>query len=95
MDMTIDIFRQHSFGKAAIQKIGPVSENFRLYQAGWLGEKPQDFDVMKVIGAEFRVAKSGKNKGKLCIMVPNTKRTAYVTKAEMRAIDEAAKATAQ
>ena len=83
MDMNTDIFADTAYGKAAIKKLGHVNENFRLYEAGWLGENPKEWDVMKVVGCEFRVAKSGKNKGKLIIPVDGTKRTVYVTKKEM------------
>jgi hypothetical protein len=85
MDMEQDIFAEYPYGKVAIQKMAPVPENFRLYSAGWLGDNPKDRSVMEVNGAEFRVAKSGPNKGKLSIMIPGTKRTAYVTNAEMTA----------
>lgn len=85
MDMEHDVFAEQSYGKVALQKMNPVPENFRLYAAGWLGEKPEEFTVMEVTGAEFRTAKSGPNKGKLSIMVPGTKRTVYVTKDEMKA----------
>lgn len=78
-------FANTNFGRVALSKLAPVPENFRLYEAGWLGENPKDWDVMEVLGAEFRTAKSGPNKGELCIMIPGTKRTAYVTKAEMAA----------
>lgn len=83
MDVERDIFAEYSYGKLALQKLSPVPANFRLYSAGWLGEKPEEMTVMEVSGAEFRAAKSGPNKGKLSIMIPGTKRTAYVTKAEM------------
>lgn len=85
MDMQDDVFAEQSYGKAALHKLAPVPENFRLYCAGWLGKKPEDWTVMEVTGAEFRVAKSGPNKGKLSVMVPGTKRTVHVTKAEMKA----------
>lgn len=85
MDMGEDIFAEQSYGKVALQKLAPVPENFRLYSAGWLGEKPKDWTVMEVTAAEFRVAKSGPNKGKLSIMVPGTKRTVHVTASEMKA----------
>lgn len=84
MDMEDDIFAKQPYGKVALEKLAPVPENFRLYRAGWLGDKPEEFTVMEVIGAQFRAAKSGPNKGKLSIMVPGTKRTAYVTEAEMK-----------
>lgn len=82
MDMQIDAFKDTSFGKAALRKIGTVSENFRLYEAGYMEEKPADFSVMKVTGAEFRAAKKGPNKGKLSILVEGTRKTVYVTKEE-------------
>lgn len=87
MDMEHDVFADQSNGKAALQKMAPVPENFRLYSAGWLGDKPKDWTVMEVTGAQFRVAKSGPNKGKLAVMVPGTKRTVHVTKSEMKAAD--------
>ena len=84
-DMEVDIFAEHAYGKIALKKLGTVAENFRLYRAGWLGEKPEEFSVMKVEGAEFRAAKSGPNKGKLSMMVPGSQRAVLVTKAEMAA----------
>ena len=80
----LDLMDATSYGKAARQKLAPVSDNFRIYQAGWLGNKPSDWTVMEVIGMDFREAKSGPNKGKLVVPVKGTKRTAYVTVDEMR-----------
>lgn len=79
----VDIFAPLPFGKAALKKLGPVPENFRLYCAGWLGDRPSEWDTMEVKGAEFRAAKTGPNKGRLTIEVPGTRRTVYVSKAEM------------
>jgi len=82
-DMTVDIFAQESYGKIAIEKlnaVSPLPKNFRLYECGWLGNTRQ---VMRVTGAEFRPAKSGPNTGKLAVMIPKTKQTAYVTAEEM------------
>ena len=93
MDMEEDIFADQPYGKVALQKMsksGPVPEGFRLFCAGWLGDKPEEWEVMKVTGAEFRRAKSGPNKGKLCVMVQKTTRTVYVTKTEMDEIKKAA-----
>ena len=87
MDMQKDMMAEHGYGKAALQKLAPTPENFRLYQAEWLGDKPSEWTVMKVTGAEFRAAKTGPNKGKLSVMVEGSKRTAFVTEAEMRAFD--------
>ena len=86
MDMGHDLFAEQPFGKAALKKIAPVPDNFRLYAAGWLGKRPEDFKEMEVTGAEFRVAKSGSSKGKLSILVPCTKRTVRVTRLEMQAV---------
>ena len=83
-DMTEKIFETTKFGQAALQKLNHVTNSFRLFDAGWLETKPEDFNIMKVTGAEFRVAKFGKNKGKMTIIVPGTKRTVYVTKAEIQ-----------
>ncbi len=79
-----DLFADMPYGKEALAKIKPTDPNFRLYSAGWLGDF-HTTDTMKVKGAVFRAAKSGPNKGKLCIEVPGTRRTAYVTVAEMDA----------
>ena len=80
MSMEIDIFAKQIFGKLALKKLGSVGENFRLYSAGWLDDQRT---VMKVSGAVFRVAKAGKNRGKLSIMVKGTEQTAYITADEM------------
>lgn len=81
--MDEDIFAQMSYGKVALRKMGEVDPNFRLYCCGWVGDCDTT-DTMKVEGAVFRPAMSGPRKGKLVIEVPGTKRTAYVTTAEMR-----------
>lgn len=69
-DMTVDIFAQHPFGKAALKKMGAVPENFRLYCAGWIGENPEEWKCMDVTGAEFRRPTRGPNKGKLADQNP-------------------------
>lgn len=79
-----DFFADQPCGKAALAKIKPTDPNFRLYSAGWLGDF-ETTDTMEVTGAVFRAAKSGPRKGQLCIEVPGTRRTAYVTVAEMNA----------
>jgi len=79
------LFEQYPYGQAALKKIGEVPDNFRLFDAGWLEDKPEDFDTMKIVGAEFRAAKTGPNKGKLTVMVPGSKRTVYVNKSEIQA----------
>jgi len=43
MDMREDVFASESYGRIALEKIQPTSENFRLYSAGWIenGGKPE------------------------------------------------------
>lgn len=84
-DMEKDPFANTTFGRLALKKLAPVSPDFRLYSAGWLGAKPEDWKVMSVTGAEFRVAKSGPNKGLRVIRVPGTSQTVHVTAKAMRA----------
>jgi hypothetical protein len=89
-DMTEKIFEVLPYGKAALKKMGDVPENFRLYSAELKGKHP-NYHGMKIEGAEFRQAKTGKNKGKLSILIKGTKRSAYVTTDEIRAEDNQAK----
>ena len=88
-DMTKKMFEPEPFGQVALQKLGKVNENFRLYHAQWLENGKGD--VMKVTGAEFRKAKRGPNKGKMVIMVKGTTRTVYVTKQEIQDFENARK----
>ena len=81
-DMTEDVFRGFASGEIAIIKLernAPVSKNFRFYEGEWVGEG----SAFKLTGGEFRVAKSGKNKGVFCVLIPGTSRTVYVTPAEI------------
>jgi len=88
-DMIIDLLGDTAYGKAAYKKLGNVSENFRLYYAGWVGDKdPSKCKEMVVKGAEFRKAKRGKNKGKMTVRVPDTTRTVIVTIDDMKAFLE-------
>lgn len=87
IDMTEDIFAKELYGRIALKKLKPVPENFRFYCVEWMGSKPGDREIIKIDGAEFRAAKSGPNKGKLCIMVKGTKRTAYLTARELGEAD--------
>lgn len=88
MDMQEDIIASFDYGKAALKKLAPVPENFRLYLLEWLGERPGERTILKITGAEFRKAKTGKNKGKLTVMVENSKRTVYLTKEEILDVDK-------
>ena len=82
-DMSESIFEGTSYGKAAMEKFGSVAENFRIYSVEWMEERPEDWETMRVTGAEFRKAKSGPNKGKLSIKLKDTDKTVYVTKEQM------------
>ena len=83
-DMTKDIFADTPYGKLALERMQPVPDNFRLYEAGWLGNRPEDWKVMEVKGAEFREAKSGPRRGKLVIKIAGTERTVYLTREQIR-----------
>lgn len=85
IDMDKNGFEDTVISRLALEKLAPVAENFRIYAAGWVGNNPKEWRVMDVTGAEFRRAKSGPNKGLLSVMIPGTKRTAYITKEEMAA----------
>lgn len=87
-DMTVDVFADSGFGRAALKQLAPVPENFRLYSAGWLGDGPADRSVMEVVGAELRAAKTGPNKGKFSVLVPGTARRVWVSKADMAAVSK-------
>lgn len=89
MDMSKDIFAEFSYGQAALKKLAPVSATFRLFSAGWLGENPKDREMMKVTGAEFRMAQAGPSKGTLSVMVKGSKRNAFVSREEIRQFDAA------
>lgn len=85
IDMDKSGFEDTVINRLALEKLAPVPENFRIYAAGWIGNNPKEWRVMDVSGAEFRRAQSGPNKGLLTIMIPGTKRTAYITKEEIAA----------
>lgn len=85
MDMEQDFFAEQPYGQLALQKMAPTPADFRLYCAEWLGDKPGDRRVMKITGGEFRRAKTGKNKGKLSILVKGTDKTVFLTSDEIQA----------
>lgn len=85
-DMTERVMDDIAYGRAALKKMGDVSENFRIHTAGWIGgAEPSMWHGMQVTGSEFRPAKTGPNKGRLTIMVKESSRTVYVSKAEINA----------
>lgn len=90
MDMEHDIFAEQPYGAEAIKKMGPVPENFRLYLAGWIDKGR----FMEVVGAEFQRAKSGKNKGKLSVLVKGTNRRVVLSAEEVKQAGQKAAAAA-
>jgi hypothetical protein len=95
------VFEKETSGKIALEKFSKAdpdyttNPNFRIYEVGWLetGGHPCTWDTLEVKGALFREAKRGPRKGLLCIVVEGTKRTAYVTRSEMKAFEEKEKAS--
>jgi len=83
-DMEKDVFADTAFGKLALRKMQPVPENFRLFEWGWMEERPEDWQTLMVRGAEFRKAKSGPRKGKLAIKLKGTERTVYLSKEQIK-----------
>ena len=86
-DMDTDIFAEQPYGRAALKKMAansPLPENFPLYCAEWLGDKKNMYQTLKVTGAEFRAARMGPYKGKLSVLLPDTKRTVYLSPEEAR-----------
>lgn len=83
-DLTNHFFENTDIGKVALNKFGVVKENFRIYEVGHMIEHGAVSQLIKVTGAEFRKAKSGPNKGKLCIEIPKTKITTYILPEEIK-----------
>ncbi len=85
-DMNEKIFESTDYGKAALLKFGDCPDNFRIFEAGMIDDNSKvDNGIMFVKGACFRVAKSGPNKGKLSILIPNTTLKTFVTREEILA----------
>lgn len=64
---------------AARAKLGELPEDFRMYEAGWLGDIKGRGGVLEVKGCCFRAAKSGPRKGQLVIPIRGTEKVAYLT----------------
>ena len=80
MDMENCFFSELPFGKIALQRFGEVPENFRLYEAGCLGNHP-NYHGMEVKGAEFERMKRDKTRGKI---IRDTTRTVYISKKDLQ-----------
>lgn len=83
-DMTVDLFAEVAFGKAALAKLVPVDPNFRLYCAGHADAK----GTMRVTGAIFAHGKRGMYKGVLSVLIKGTEQTVYVTRSEIDAHEQ-------
>lgn len=83
MDRDERIMDNTSYGRAALKAFGDVPQGFYIFRAGWVGVYP-NYHGMEVTGAEFREAIKGPRKGKLCIKIPGTERTTYVSRAAMK-----------
>lgn len=81
----LELFHETPYGKLALSRFGQVPEGFYIYCCGWLGDVQTEHCVMEVIGCQFRPAKRGAYKGMYSIAVPGTKRTVYLTTAEVKA----------
>jgi hypothetical protein len=48
-----DIMDKTSYGQAALRKFGAVPDGFHIFEAGWIGARPEDWKSMRVTGAQF------------------------------------------
>lgn len=85
MTMQNDRMRDYPPSLAATKKIGGVPDGFEFFAFEWLGDRPEEWTVMKCSGAVFREAKSGPRKGKRCIKIPGSERTVFVTEEQINA----------
>lgn len=97
--MCFEMMEDYVPSLAATKKYGKIPENFAWYEFGWVGDF-KTTDTMKVTGAQFRVAKTGKNKGEPSIVLKETKIEVYINNKDMKAAEKAlekkqAKAKAQ
>lgn len=63
---------------AAIKKLSPVAENFRIFYYAVLGDPPNT--VLHVKGCVLRPATRGPRKGELCVPVPGTERECFLSR---------------
>jgi hypothetical protein len=74
-----DLMDKTGYGIAALRKFGAVPEGFHVFQAEWLGDKPEDWKTMRVTGAQFVGSKR----------IPRTTMSTIVTVEEMEAAERA------
>lgn len=73
-----DLMDKTRFGVVAMRKFGAVPDGFHIFQSQWLGNKPEEWDRMRVTGAVFKGA----------WRMPGTTMATIVTRAEMDALKE-------
>ena len=80
-----DMMHNYPPSLAATKKLGSLPDGFSFFMFEWLGDRPEEWTVMKVTGAVFREAKSGPRKGQRVIRVPGSERTVYVMDRDIEA----------
>lgn len=80
-----DMMHNYPPSLAATKKLGSLPDGFSFFMFEWLGDRPEEWTVMKVTGAVFREAKSGPRKGQRVIRVPESERTVYVMDSDIEA----------
>jgi hypothetical protein len=93
MTVQVDMMLNYPPNLAAMKKLVGAPDGFAFFAFEWLGNRPEEWTVMKCSGAVFREAKSGTRKGERCIKVSGTERTAFVTIAEIQAETPSVEAT--
>lgn len=87
VELCFEMMKDYPPSIAASKKLGEVPEDFAWFEFEWVGEF-KTTDTMKVTGAQFRVAKSGKNKGKRSIMIREGMREIYINSSEIASAKE-------
>jgi hypothetical protein len=84
--LAFEMMKDYPPSIAATKKVSNgLPAGFVWYAFEWLGDNPKDWEIMKVTGSETRISKSGKNKGEPIIVRGATKKTVYLTRAEITA----------
>lgn len=86
-EFCFDMMKTYPPSIAAAKKMKAMPENFAFYKFAWMGDYLET-DIMEVTGCVFREAKSGKHKGQRSVIVKGTRRTVYITSAEMKRADK-------
>ena len=82
------IYEQFVFGRLALEQLGTVKPNFRLYEARMVPQQPSEWTAMVVTGAEFSEKKSGPDRKTHYELIPGTERTVRVSRKDIEAKNE-------